>query len=527
MKLPADLVALYREVHSWVGIVTGLFLFVAFYAGAITMFAPALDTWLTPKTVLPPPVSLAGTPALLEKVFAAYPESRKQYTIVLDPDADRPARVMWPLETGRHGHGQRPAMMMAALDERGTLVTATRMPSVTAQTIDIVHERMGVPLPETPALLFMGVVTLAYTVALVSGIVVFLPALARGVFAVRLVGSIRRKWLDLHNLLGFCSLPFHVVMALTSVIFAFHGTIAGVQMAGLSPAAHDGASMMARFMASIPRPSPPGPDAGMLPPARVLAVLAREAPDFEAVSLDYGPLFGPPTGAPPMLRVNGYDRRHIMRGPEGGMVTLDPYTGAVLWRDYMPGLQSGGFAVLTAFFALHFGSYGGAPIRWAYLVLGFAGAFLFYTGNRLWIVVRRRRERSAGSCVDTRGTRILSRLTTGCSAGCMSSIAVLLGQAMLMPGGLEASSSLVLYHLVFWAFMALAFVPHLAARAIFALSGGIHIVLAAIVISSHARWDLTACCLAVLSLCLGCLLCGFVPRAPGGRGRQGRETDIV
>lgn len=34
-----DIVKTYKDVHSWVGIIAGLALFIAFYAGAITMFA--------------------------------------------------------------------------------------------------------------------------------------------------------------------------------------------------------------------------------------------------------------------------------------------------------------------------------------------------------------------------------------------------------------------------------------------------------------------------------------------------------
>ncbi|MFT8445527.1 PepSY domain-containing protein, partial [Acetobacter orientalis] len=54
MKLRADLVQMYRDVHSWVGIIAGLFLFVAFYAGAITMFEEPLQQWASPPDRLPP-----------------------------------------------------------------------------------------------------------------------------------------------------------------------------------------------------------------------------------------------------------------------------------------------------------------------------------------------------------------------------------------------------------------------------------------------------------------------------------------
>ena len=38
MKMPTDVVKMYKEVHGWVGILSGLCLFIAFYAGALTMF---------------------------------------------------------------------------------------------------------------------------------------------------------------------------------------------------------------------------------------------------------------------------------------------------------------------------------------------------------------------------------------------------------------------------------------------------------------------------------------------------------
>ena len=70
----SDIVKMYKGIHTWVGIISGLFLFIAFYAGAITMFETPLQRWATPPTQLAPPPSLADTPKLIEKVLAAHPE---------------------------------------------------------------------------------------------------------------------------------------------------------------------------------------------------------------------------------------------------------------------------------------------------------------------------------------------------------------------------------------------------------------------------------------------------------------------
>ena len=36
MKIGSDIIKVYKDVHIWIGIVCGLLLFIAFYAGAVT-----------------------------------------------------------------------------------------------------------------------------------------------------------------------------------------------------------------------------------------------------------------------------------------------------------------------------------------------------------------------------------------------------------------------------------------------------------------------------------------------------------
>ena len=436
MKLRADIVEVYREVHSWVGILTALFLFVAFYAGAISMFEPMMQNWLSPESHLPAPVSLERTPELMGKAFAAFPETRKHYMIVLNVNRTQPARMVWSKKPDVRGNSPK-LFVGAALDQNGALVTEKRPSSEAAYFIDVLHQRVGLPFSDDVAMPIMGVVALAYAVALVSGVIAFLPALKKSLFAVRLEGARRRAWLDLHNVFGFFSLPFHIVMAVTSVVFAFHEPIYAVQKTLFHKT----------DLSAHVRPHDEGVKSASTPlePAVLVAALARQAPGFVPNTLQYavrgdGVL---------TLRVAGYDTRFPMRGPNVGFAMMDPLTGRVILTDYLPGHQPTGFAVLTSFFSLHFGSYGGAPVRWGYLVLGFSGAFLFYTGNQLWIMARRRRERASGLEFDTRGTRILSSLTIGCCTGCMTGIAAVLTVAAFWPVFLPYMSIAILYYAIF------------------------------------------------------------------------------
>lgn len=91
----ADIVRTYKDVHSWVGILSGLALCIAFYAGAITMFEEPLQRWASPASGLSAPPSLERTPELIAKVLAERPEARKAYQVHLVTGPENPARVSW------------------------------------------------------------------------------------------------------------------------------------------------------------------------------------------------------------------------------------------------------------------------------------------------------------------------------------------------------------------------------------------------------------------------------------------------
>ncbi len=71
---------------------------------------------------------------------------------------------------------------------------------------------------------------------------------------------------------------------------------------------------------------------------------------------------------------------------EYGMVSLDAVDGHVLGMQ-LSGVRDANHATYSAIFGLHFGSFGNLSLRWLYFLLGLAGAFLFYSGNLLYIEI--------------------------------------------------------------------------------------------------------------------------------------------
>lgn len=432
-----DILKAYKTVHTWVGISTALLLFVGFYCGAATMFKGALADWAPASVELPAAPSLEQSGTLITQVLEGHPEARKSYTIHFHLSPAQPARMTWTLREPGADHDAPSRLFGASLDSNGDPVVREFREPALAGLLDTLHRRVGLPLPEHWAMPITGAVSLLYFLALMSGLVLLAPTLLSSLFQLRIQASnLRRRWLDAHNLIGLFTLPFHLVIALTAVVFALHDEFYAAQEALLlrKPAVAQGASPGPGQPAQLPRPQA-NETGRMLSALELQQALASQAPEFTVHRMEF--LRGP-AGA--QVRVFGASPHQMLRGPDFGIGMLDPVTGKLVRSDYFPGRQPAGLALVTSFFSLHFGNYGGLPIRWAYVLLGLSGAFLFYTGNRLWIEARSRRSRDAGSGGLPRSTRVLAALTTGVCTGCIAGVSATIAAAPLLTSGLNAEA---------------------------------------------------------------------------------------
>ncbi|RMH89461.1 PepSY domain-containing protein [Lysobacter pythonis] len=419
MKVRGDIVKVYKDVHIWVGILSGLMLFVAFYAGAITMFEKPLERWATPPSALPPPPPLGDTQALIDAVMAKHPEAADEFRVIVETTADEPARLVWRVRGENRGDYQD---YRAGFAPDGRLRVEAARRAAAAQTVDTLHQEVGLPFPAIVNTQIMGIVALMYAVALVSGVIVLLPTLAKDFFALRVGGNIKRMWLDAHNALGIVSLPFHLIIALTSVIFAFHTPIYAVQDKLVYPGG-----------LQWPHEAPASPaGAKILPPQALLEKANAQLPGFSVESFVFrrnreGVVEG---------TVTGRDIRYGTRARTYSATHFDPYTGVVDPHD-LPGRMAPYDSAVNTFFMLHFGSFGGNAVRWMYFLLGLAGAMVFYTGNLLWIESRRKKQRGTERPVQKRNTRVLGALTVGVSLGCVSGVSATLAAAKWLPARVE------------------------------------------------------------------------------------------
>lgn len=451
----ADIIKIYKSVHTWTGITCGFALFIAFYAGALTMFAEPVARWASPPSAGVEQVSLDDAPKLIAQVLSAHPGAREEgIKLHLKGRENEPARVTWeeelPHDENDPNHTHEHVHWWATLNPDGTLRAQAEEPSELAEFINTVHMRAGIPQPWGGY--FMGIVSLLYGVALMAGVIALLPSLVKDFFALRVSKNLKRMWLDAHNIVGITGLPFHIVMAVTATAWGFGGLLFSTQDAVIYGGKQQSVMQQDRARTSAPKPT--GETAVMLTPARLLQSLKAQVPDFypDAVTFE-----------------NAGDRAAVARftGTEPGYigdtrwaaVMLNASTGELV-RDLRPSRQDSDRRGSVTFWGLHTGQYGGATVTWAYFFLGLSGAWLFYGGNLLWIETRRKKARKGGEMPEQRrDTYWLGAGTVGVCLGCVAGLSLTIVAAKWLHGRVGDLNHWheYIYYAVFLASIAWAF----------------------------------------------------------------------
>lgn len=430
-----DTLRRFLVVHTWAGLAAGIALFIAFFAGALTMlFGPiiAWERWEgAPRAV----VSDAGVDRFVQAILAEHPDAAADLFVYLPAATGDVPFALGPRgEDGERGQWILEGDAVVPLSGHGF--------GEAADAINHVHFTLG--LPESIGIWLMGLVSLVYGLALISGVVIHLPVIARDLFALRWTHNLKRLWQDAHNVIGVLSLPFHVIFAVTGVLLcALLVLVVGLNFGGMQGQA---VPVFQRATQGLPPVEASGTPVPLPSLAALRARLADEAPGLTPIYLRF-------------THAGDAAGRVELRGPVPGhlagesRVTFDARGETVLLR-YVPGDRSAADLATRVVAALHFGTFGGPMLQGLYLVLGLAGAFLFYSGNLLWIESRRKRR----DVLQPRHHRALAQLTVGTCVGCMVGVAAILIGAQLHPRAEFVPSGMDAYLLAFGASVVLAFV---------------------------------------------------------------------
>jgi uncharacterized iron-regulated membrane protein len=373
-------VRIWSVVHRWTSLVSTVFLLLLCVTGLPLIFHHEIDEWLgyAPRPeVVPGSQPKSTVDQIADAALASDPRKVLQY---IAWDKDEPGSVI--AYTNGAADGKPDDAVVRAFGAH----SAKLLGPVGTGPMLIVLKLHTDMFAGFPGKLFLGGMGLLFLAAIISGVVLYWPFTRRLQFGTIRQGSTRRVvWLDWHNLIGITTLVWAVVVGGTGVI----NTWAELMLSNWRTT--ELASMLA-------------PYAGTPPPAHLASLdsivenAMAAAPGMEVAFIAFpGTPFSSSHHFAVFMRGNQPLTSRLLKP-----VLLDGATAEVADTRELP-------LYLKALFIsqpLHFGDYGGMPLKIIWALLDALTIAVIGSGLYLWLVRWRRSRRgptlSAALATETR-----------------------------------------------------------------------------------------------------------------------------
>ncbi|MEX5212919.1 MAG: PepSY domain-containing protein [Nitrospiraceae bacterium] len=350
-------------VHKWASLVCTVFLLLLCVTGLPLIFSDELRLWLG-EAVEPPEHAVRTEPvtldALIKDARIRRPDDSVKFLI---RDDHSPA---WFVTLGDTPTAQENSAMFMYDSRTAGFLHAVPQDEGIVNFLFRLHVDMLAGLPGT---LFLGLMGLLFVGSVLSGVVVYGPFMRKLPFgAVRREKRSRLLWLDLHNLLGIVTVVWVLVVGITGVINTLdRPLLAYWQMTEIG-------GMLAQWN---DKPAP-----AVLKPVDDAVKVAESAVPGMVVRFVAFP--GTPFASP-------YHYMVFMRGEDPltsrllKPVLVDAETGQVSDTRALPWYLT----ALLVSQPLHFGDYGGMPLKILWAGLDVITTIVLGSGLYLWWKKRR------------------------------------------------------------------------------------------------------------------------------------------
>lgn len=399
-------------LHTWMGLLLGYVLMVAFFFGSLSVFDREIDRWAVPQTrfeaqplpsydrvlapvyarLRPHPVDMAATQ---DRVIGPLPHpdtmpmsSLYAYTTHRDPvlaigaEFDVPNKLKDDTDEHAHVHG------WATVDPRTGQFLPNDQLKIGSEWFYPMHYSMHLAWNNLGTWL-VGLASLGLLVALVTGVVMH-RKIFREFFTFRPGKQTRRSTLDLHNLTGVVALPFHLFFAFTGLVI-FASTVYFPLSQSLMKPLHDRHEVLEARHTGLPH-EPSGTRAGL---ASVDAMVAeakrrwaeRDMPgEVGLLTINH---VGDANGYVSLYRA-GSDQVALV----GQAIHFKASTGELLREEPAPSAIGSINEFLTGLHLQHFEHW---LLRWLYVMGGLMGAVCIATGFIFFVEKRKQQHARTGS----------------------------------------------------------------------------------------------------------------------------------
>ena len=363
-KLSSRLVAAARDSHSVIGLTFCALIYLICFTGTLSVLVDELK-------ILEQPAPAAGQlhPGMLNtavtSVLAREPAAAALYALA--PTTPRQRLTVTAYSPG--------AESGYLADPRGSII-----PQQTPFADFVTDLHMTLTAPEPWGSVIVGITGAALLALIISGVLAH-PRIFRDAFRLRLNGSRRLHEAELHNRLSVWGLPFHIAITLSGALFGLTSltvsTVAGLGFHG--DTARVESPITGPSVAADPQPAP-------LPDLEALVTQAQAV--IPGSHLNYVGIERPGTrGARVEVEVGLPGRL-----PRGETLYFDAHGTQIGRGRFLTGPT--GLQVYSGAAEVHFGFFGGLPIRIVYVLLGAALTFVAASGFTIWLERQAERGRS-------------------------------------------------------------------------------------------------------------------------------------
>ena len=355
-KVPAAFVQQNLTGHKILGLAIAGLLYLICLSGTVTVFYLDLQRWETPN--LPDVTAVSGA-----AVQRAVDDTRHRLNAqdgsiyVYAPTDDNPRLNI------THGAEVR------AYDGKG--VYAGDGDHKLTNALTELHYYLL--LPSSIGMIVVGLGGLVL-LALILGGLLSHPRILKDAFTWRRQAQPRLERADLHNRIGVWAAPFHIAIALTGAVIGLSSLILLANAAVF----HKGDTAAAA--APIYGPPPVEHHDGALAKNAIVTAYAELKARHADATPGYVAIDSPGSDHE-TLTITANIKDRLIYGEEFTFDRDGHLTGHLGLQDGAAGKQ-----IYASLYKLHFGSFGGIWVRWAYLLLGAGLCLVCTTGMDIWLI---------------------------------------------------------------------------------------------------------------------------------------------
>ena len=365
-------------VHSWVGLITGVLLFVIAFTGAVSVFGrPEIKVWANPEIREGIDINAQQIEQVIAKHAKQLPEAFHQEILVFLPGA----RTYPNLKIMFEDHENEQAVLLGF--DNITLEVIERKEGsprevFAGREIDIadfiVDFHADLHLGRPVGLLITGLLGLTLMASIVTGFIIHRQKLKQ-LFTFRRRKSLDITLADSHKLFGVWGLVFNGVIAFTGAFLGL-ATVLLIPAAAFVSFNGDQDKLVETFTTT------PQPELSQTYQPTILSPIIEHALSYdEDMTVEVITIYGY-NDQNALIYASGVGSESVARQ----LLSYEGKTGNFKEAFGQFG-KVGGFSakVLDLMFPLHFGNFGGALVKLIWTILGVSTALLPLSGMMLWI----------------------------------------------------------------------------------------------------------------------------------------------